>query len=65
MTVQELIQMSNLRLIFIDSKTDSLIYDYNNCCKVQDVKFINTYCDKKVVKLGSAFINGLYVYIRR
>lgn len=64
MTVKDLIEMSNLRLLFIDSKTNSLIYDYNACNKVEDVKFYNSYCDRKIVKFGNAFINGLYVYIK-
>lgn len=62
-TVNDLIQMSNLRLLFIDGKTNSLIYDYNACNEVEDVKFINTYCDKRIVRFGEAFISGLYVYI--
>ena len=62
MTVKELIQMSNLRLIFIDIISNSLIYDYNDCSKNQDIKFISRYGDKYVVKLGKAFVNCLYVY---
>lgn len=64
MTVKELLEISNLRLIFIDSILNKLIYDFNDCCKFKDIKFKKTYGDKKIVKLGSAFINGLYVYIK-